>query len=146
MIKVEVQGLQAMEQALNTRIKNLGKFTPKAMTDIILDLLGRAVRDAPVDLGDLRGSGFADIETATGTQRIAEGRQGGVAQVDIFKGDGKTITGVIGFTEPYALRQHEEITWRHPKGGKAKYLGGPFNENKDKYIEHLTKSIKKAVE
>jgi hypothetical protein len=32
------------------------------------------------------------------------------------------VTGVISFNTPYAARQHEELTWRHPQGGHAKYL------------------------
>jgi hypothetical protein len=27
-----------------------------------------------------------------------------------------------GVAAPYALRQHEELTWNHPRGGEARYL------------------------
>jgi hypothetical protein len=30
---------------------------------------------------------------------------------------------------PYAARQHEELHWRHPKGGQAKYLEAPAINN-----------------
>lgn len=41
---------------------------------------------------------------------------------------------------PYALRQHEELGYKHPKGGQAKFLEQPFSENEQKYIDML-KSI-----
>ena len=63
------------------------------------DLLGRATRDAPIEEGTLRGSGEVEIrETATGAE------------------------AVVSFNTPYAARQHEELEYEHPRGGKPKYL------------------------
>lgn len=36
-------------------------------------------------------------------------------------GGGK-LTGRIVFDQPYAAKQHEELSFRHPHGGGAKYL------------------------
>lgn len=33
---------------------------------------------------------------------------------------------VVSFDTPYAARQHEELTWHHPRGGQAKYLEQPM--------------------
>jgi hypothetical protein len=63
------------------------------------DILGAAQRDAPVEEGTLRASGHVEIRETM---------------------DGATAT--ISFATPYAARQHEETTWHHPRGGKAKYL------------------------
>jgi hypothetical protein len=32
----------------------------------------------------------------------------------------------ISYNQPYAARQHEELTWQHDEGRQAKYLEMPF--------------------
>jgi hypothetical protein len=39
------------------------------------------------------------------------------------------VVAVVSFTEVYAARQHEELDWEHPLGGKAKYLEDPVKRN-----------------
>lgn len=74
------------------------------------DLQGRSVQEAPVDTGDLR----ANCEVKEETLKVT-----------------------VGYDLPYAMKQHEELDYNHPKGGKAKYLEDPFNESADNYIEHI---------
>lgn len=58
-------------------------------------LLAQAIPLTPIRDGPLRASGGTDVE------------------------DGRAS---VYFDTPYAARQHEEVGWRHPKGGQAKYL------------------------
>lgn len=74
-----------------------------AMRIITEDLLGKAQREVPRDEGTLAGTGTAEVEV-----------------------HGDKVVGRVSFSTPYAKRQHEETTWEHPKGGKAKYLEGPL--------------------
>lgn len=37
--------------------------------------------------------------------------------------------GAIVYDTPYAVRQHEEMTWKHAPGRKAKYLEDAMNAN-----------------
>lgn len=74
------------------------------------DLQGKSVQEAPVDTGDLRAN--CAVEE-------------------------KPLNITVGYDLPYALKQHEELDYNHPKGGKAKYLEDPFNENADNYIENI---------
>ncbi|WP_132974547.1 hypothetical protein [Ornithinimicrobium sufpigmenti] len=62
-------------------------------------LKGVAQQSAPVDESTLRNSAAV---THDGTQAI------------------------VSFDTPYAARQHEELTWHHPRGGGAKYLERPM--------------------
>ena len=75
-------------------------------------VLGGAQRNAPVEEGTLRGAGYVDV------------------QIDFGAG---TVDGQVGFPLVYAARQHEELTWRHPRGGKAKYLEDEFKGNLPTY-------------
>lgn len=99
------------------------------------DLLGRAQRLAPVQEGTLRASGTLTISVngarfegagaaaAARAAVIAAARASGPIKID----------AEVAFTEVYAARQHEELGWRHPKGGQAKYLEQPLLENADRY-------------
>jgi hypothetical protein len=40
---------------------------------------------------------------------------------------------VVYFDTPYAVRQHEELGWRHDDG-TARYVAGPLEENADAII------------
>ena len=86
------------------------------------DLLGRAQREAPVDEGTLRGSGSVEV-----TER------------------GDRLSVEVSFSTPYAARQHEEVTWQHPKGGKSKYLEDPLKEMSERYIATLAAAMKKVT-
>lgn len=116
-----LKGLAQVQAMFDKKLKDIERATPQAIKDVTLDLLGKAVNLAPVDTGDLRGSGKAE-----------------------FSDDGKS--GTVSFNTPYAIRQHEELDYNHPQGGQARYLAAPFEANQDKYIKHLRDSIKKSVD
>jgi hypothetical protein len=88
------------------------------MQDIVLDLQGKSQALAPVDTGFLQAAAFAEVVNLEGT---------------------------VGYTAPYALRIHEEVGYRHPHGGQAKYLEEPYKANKGKYEKALIDAAKKAV-
>lgn len=113
-----LEGLSELENGFNAAIKKIGNINDKALHDVAFDLLGKAKELAPVDTGDLRGSGSVKFENNTAT---------------------------IGFEEPYAVRQHEHTEYEHPQGGQAKYLEQPYRENTDKYINYIADAIKNAI-
>lgn len=41
------------------------------------------------------------------------------------------MNGTISYDTPYAVRQHEELTWRHAPGRQAKYLEQPMNTERE---------------
>jgi hypothetical protein len=72
--------------------------------------------------------------TSTGTfdARIDELRK--------MVGSGR-ITASVRVDQAYAHRQHEELTWRHPRGGEALYLQKPLMENFHSYIEDYARTV-----
>ena len=118
---MEIEGLAE----LNAKLRELANIAPEVagneLADIALDLAGKCSDAAPVDLGDLRGD-------------IANPRK---------KGD---IEWEIGSDLPYCARQHEHTEYNHPKGGGAKFIERPFNENKDRYIEEIGNVIMRELE
>lgn len=59
----------------------------------------------------------------------------------------------VSYNTPYAVRQHEDLTLRHPDprnplstpGRKAKYLEDPFNRLKAKVVKLVRLRVKKAL-
>lgn len=59
----------------------------------------------------------------------------------------------ISYNTPYAVKQHEDLTLRHPDprnpistpGRKAKYLEDPFNRLKAKVMKAVRLKVKKAL-
>jgi hypothetical protein len=63
-----------------------------------------------------------------------------VASVDISQG-----TAAVSYDTVYAVRQHEELTWRHAPGRTAKYLEGPLAEELDTVREIIAAELRRAL-
>jgi len=86
--------------------QRLGKATRDMMDGMAVGVQKQAevIRDdaaqrAPIDQGLLRASGVVKMHN-----------------------DKARITAVIEFDTPYAVVQHENLTFNHPRGGGPKYL------------------------
>jgi hypothetical protein len=110
-------------------------------------ILTEAIDEAPVDTGTLRRSGTVTVGKLPDLAQVYEAAESGSDMKDAFPGpEGKEKAVYISFNTPYALRQHEELDYKHPRGGKAKYLEDPFNRNKEKVLQYAEKQVKKALE
>lgn len=88
------------------------------------DLRDRSVNRAPIDTGKLRQSCVAD------------------------KSELNDLVVAVGYTKEvdhYAMVQHERLDFNHPRGGEAKFLENPFNENKEQYQEFIAKEITEVL-
>lgn len=95
-----VGGFLANLQVLGSMMEDEAE---KAVVDIAEYVLGEAVAQVPHEDGDLQSSGKVSVDPAT-------------------------KTAAVSFDTPYAVRQHEDMTYKHDAGRKAKYLEGPMNE------------------
>lgn len=111
-----IEGLAAVEARLAAELARIASAADAAMHENALDLMGKSQEAAPIEIGELRAS--ADV------RRVAEG----VYEVGFY---GQGIK---------ALVQHERLDFNHPRGGRAKYLEGPFNENVGRYIENVRRA------
>ena len=84
-------------------------------------ILTEAIDETPIDTGTLRRSGT-----------ITEASQDNVIY--------------ISFNTPYAVKQHEDLTLKHPRGGKAKYLEDPFKRNVKKVERLVVQRVKAALD
>jgi hypothetical protein len=110
-------------------------------------ILTEAIDEAPVDTGTLRRSGTVTVGAVPDASQVYEAAESGSDMRNAFPGtEGKEKAVYISFNTPYARRQHEELDYEHPRGGKAKYLEDPFNRNKKKVLQYAEKQVKKALE
>ena len=81
----------------------LMRAVQQAVTDAAEHVLGESTKVVPIEEGTLSRSGRTDT-----TQ------------------DGTTVVAAISYGTPYAVRQHEDMSYRHDPGRTAKYLEGPL--------------------
>lgn len=55
-----------------------------------------------------------------------------------------TLKGSMEINQHYALEQHENLEYEHPRGGTAKYLSGPFMESYKRYMIWIAISVLKG--
>lgn len=95
----------------------------QALGTCAADLQGKSATQAPIDTGDLRANcSVFPLEQTRDTIRVR-----------------------VGYNLIYARVQHERLDFKHPKGGKAKFLEDPYKENVFKYIKVVGDAIKRAV-
>jgi len=133
--------------------KRVQQAAVDGMVENTEDLLGRAMRDAPVDEGTLRASGTAEVY-ANGRAVARRGFQEVEGQPEAPEmvthqvqegGLGDAVVGDVGFNTPYALTQHERLDFNHPKGGKAKYLESNLTQQADRYQDNLSDHLREAL-
>jgi ketosteroid isomerase-like protein len=78
--------------------------------------LGKAKELVPLDEGTLERSGRVDV-------------------------DG--LNGSISFDTVYAVRQHEELDWKHLPGRQAKYLEQPMNTERETMLRLMAVPLRR---
>ena len=84
---------------------------------------GKSAAQAPVDTGDLRANCTVSPVQMGDTEIYVK----------------------VGYKLPYAIVQHERLDFNHPKGGKAKYLEDPYNDNAAKYNRFIRDAVRQAL-
>lgn len=56
--------------------------------------------------------------------------------------DEATLNVVITYDTPYAVRQHEELTWKHAPGRQAKYLETAINTNRQEALRLMQSQLR----
>jgi hypothetical protein len=133
--------------------KRVQKAAVDGMVENTEDLLGRSMRDAPVDEGTLRASGSAEVYANSravarrGFREVADQPEAPEMVMRHVQegGLGDAVVGEVGFNTPYALVQHERLDFNHPKGGKAKYLEDNLTQQAGRYQDNLSDHLREAL-
>jgi len=99
------------DKALNRQIDRALKTSPKeagrAMMDCVLDLAGESASRAPVESGDLRDNCHGAVGGAT----VFQNQTPTAAPITTMP----KLVGEVGYSLPYALRQHEDLSLDHDR-------------------------------
>lgn len=141
-----------LSKAIQLAMARCPAETVKAVKKCALDLSGKSAKRAPIESGDLRNNCHAELNGVT----VFEKQTAKGAPVPTNK-----ATASVGYSLPYALRQHEELGYRHDRtdgshlnngnsynlisGGEAKYLERPFNENVQKYTQIMDNIVERSL-
>jgi hypothetical protein len=156
-VQIDWSGFDEVRAALRQATQEVLAAVTRAQVENTEDLLGEAIKQAPVDEGTLRGSGSARVNRGQTTKSVMQtDEQGNITHslqavegsdigslIDI-RGNA-VIEGEVGFNTPYAAQQHEHTEYRHPQGGKAKYLEDPLKERTPKYVENIAQGIREVT-
>lgn len=55
------------------------------------------------------------------------------------------LIAAVTYDTPYAVRQHEEMEWRHAPGRQAKYLEEPFHGERDVMLAIIATQIRREM-
>lgn len=83
-------------------------------------LLGEARKQVPLEEGTLERSGTPSVDRGA-------------------------LKAAVSFDTPYAVRQHEEMTWKHDQDRKAKYLEDPYNAEQGAIRDIIAAEIRRAL-
>ncbi|GGR71174.1 MULTISPECIES: hypothetical protein [Streptomyces] len=83
-------------------------------------VLGEADQVVPLDEAALQRSGTASV-------------------------DPSSLTAMVSYDTPYAVRQHEELTWRHAPGRTAKYLENSLNAARPEVAALIAAQLRRAL-
>lgn len=160
------------EEGVDQTIRNLegaGKAiaytVARALAFIAVDLLAKAQPRVPVETGELRESGRAQLKVSGYVLNVAEGNKDGTVNANTIKVSpdraysAKVMDAQVHYHKvvsspkfpnfDVALFTHESID--HYGGGKPsartpgtgpKYLEGPYLENRDKYVKIIEDAVK----
>ncbi len=92
----------------------------KGLTNAAEHILQVSRTQVPLEYGTLERSGVASVEPAE-------------------------LRAAVSYDTVYAVRQHEELTWRHGNGRKAKYPEDPMNTEIAAVREIIVASIRRAL-
>lgn len=141
--RVRLEGMIQAQAGLNRAIRQAGGATRAEVVEFGLEVLGEAVRRAPVDTGDLRASLTMDVDGVTWASGTEEGGKEVHRSGD--PGEGRAVIRIGTSGIPYAARQHEELGYNHPKGGEAKYLENPLNELASQLVEKIRARVQREI-
>lgn len=85
-------------------------------------VLGESSKVVPIEEGTLSRSGVASADT-----------------------EGHVAVGAVSYDTPYAVRQHEELDYRHDQGRTAKYLETPLYAEADTVAAIAAEQVRKAL-
>ncbi|MER8042589.1 hypothetical protein [Streptomyces sp. NPDC094032] len=95
--------------------------------------------------GAVRGLRLASEHVLTEARRIVPIEEATLERSGAATVDERSMKAAVSFDTPYAVRQHEELTYRHDAGRSAKYLEKPMAEEADTVGEIIAAQVRRSL-
>lgn len=92
-----------------------------------------------------RGLVLAAEHVLTQAQALVPLDEGYLQSTGTASVDEGTLTAAVSYDGPYAVRQHEELDWRHAPGRQAKYLEQPLNASRAEVAAIIAAQLRRAM-
>lgn len=112
--------------------------------DSTIDLSGIAAHIQAAAVRGVQLGGEHVLSESTKRVPIEEGTlsRSGIATAEARPGE---AVGAVSYDTPYAVRQHEEMDYRHDEGRTAKYLEGPLVEEASTVAAIAAEQVRQAL-
>lgn len=101
-------------------------------------------------------SGKAKDAAASGLHKAAEHvleqanrlvpiEEGTLLRSGVASSDAGQLKAAVSYDTPYAVRQHEELSYSHDEGRQAKYLEQPLDSERGEIERIIAREIKNAL-
>jgi hypothetical protein len=95
--------------------------------------------------GAVRGLRLAAEHLLAESRRIVPIEEATLERSGVATVDESSLTAAVSYDTPYAVRQHEELTYRHDAGRSAKYLERPMNEEAGTVGEIIAAQVRRSL-
>lgn len=126
-IKIELIGAPELAKILATAGARAIPALKQALNEEGQIAFRNSQRLVPVDTGTLRRSGV-----------LVPAREKGTSMIEVVMGYG-------GAASAYALKQHENLSYRHKEGKQAKYLEQPVMQRQAKLSQNIQRRMKRIL-
>lgn len=104
------------------------------------NLADRQVRAAAAD-----GLGDAVEFLGDESDRTAPIEEGTMIRSRVSSVDRRKLRGAVSYDTAYSRRQHEDLTYRHDEGRRAKFLEAAFKEQGVRALDYVASKIKAVL-
>ncbi|CAM5491379.1 hypothetical protein SROCM77S_04003 [Streptomyces rochei] len=95
--------------------------------------------------GAARGLRLAAEHVLAESRRIVPIEEATLERSGVATIDESSLTAAVSYDTPYAIRQHEEMTYRHDAGRSAKYLEKPLTTEAPVVAEIVAAAVRRSL-
>lgn len=95
--------------------------------------------------GAVRGLRIAAEHVLAESRKVVPIEEATLERSGVATVDESSLTAAVSYDTPYAIRQHEELNYRHDAGRTAKYLERPLTEQADNIAAIIAAQLRRSL-
>ncbi|MFI2037606.1 hypothetical protein ACH470_23605 [Streptomyces bottropensis] len=95
--------------------------------------------------GAVRGLRLAAEHVLAESRKVVPIEEATLERSGVATVNESSLTAAVSYDTPYAIRQHEELNYRHDAGRSAKYLERPLTEQADTVAGIIAAQLRRSL-